>query len=287
MKYKKILKILIGCFLLLCSIITFVQTITWQVTKKDYNKEYVYSDYGLLYYEKNDERIYIEKIYNTNGEILQINVPNKKTIIMYCYKDTPTEGIFLGMNNTADSRLQYPIMNIYVSAFILTIALVILSKKRNENPIIRFYPIYVFILFVGIGISCLQMHNIINYYTVKDDNNIVNATIYSDIYEIGISSDKYKSVSSYYIDNNKYVYVDETYKNGNINDVLGTTQKLYYNPDNPVKVAKEIKLSNFFLSIIGIIIIAFTFPIVFFRNKMANRYNNAVRKKYGGIKNEY
>ena len=279
MKYKKILKILIGCFLLLCSIITFVQTITWQVKRKDYNKEYVYSDSGLLYYEKNDERIYIEKIYNTNGEILQINVPDKKTIIMYCYKDTPTEGIFLGMNNTADSRLQYPIMNIYVSALILTIALVILFKKRNENPIIRFYPIYVFILFVGIGISCLQIHNIINYCTVKDDNNIVNATIYSDIYEIGISSDKYKSVSSYYIDNNKYVYVDETYKNGNINDVLGTTQKLYYNPDNPVRVAKEIKLSNFFLLIIGIIIIAFTFPIVFFRNKMANRYNNAIRKK--------
>lgn len=279
MKYKKILKILIGCFLLLCSIITFVQTITWQVKRKDYNKEYVYSDSGLLYYEKNDERIYIEKIYNTNGEILPINVPDKKTIIMYCYKDTPTEGIFLGMNNTADSRLQYPIMNIYVSALILTIALVILFKKRNENPIIRFYPIYVFILFVGVGISCLQMHNIINYCTVKDDNNIVNATIYSDIYEIGISSDKYKSVSSYYIDNNKYVYVDETYKNGNINDVLGTTQKLYYNPDNPVRVAKEIKLSNFFLLIIGIIIIAFTFPIVFFRNKMANRYNNAVRKK--------
>lgn len=278
MKYKKILKILIGCFLLLCSIITFVQTITWQVKRKDYNKEYVYSDSGLLYYEKNDERIYIEKIYNTNGEILQINVPDKKTIIMYCYKDTPTEGIFLGMNNTADSRLQYPIMNIYVSALILTIALVILFKKRNENPIIRFYPIYVFILFVGIGISCLQIHNIINYCTVKDDNNIVNATIYSDIYEIGISSDKYKSVSSYYIDNNKYVYVDETYKNGNINDVLGTTQKLYYNPDNPVRVAKEIKLSNFFLLIIGIIIIAFTFPIVFFRNKMANRYNNAIKK---------
>lgn len=279
MKYKKILKILIGCFLLLCSIITFVQTITWQVKRKDYNKEYVYSDSGLLYYEKNDERIYIEKIYNTNGEILQINVPDKKTIIMYCYKDTPTEGIFLGMNNTADSRLQYPIMNIYVSALILTIALVILSKKRNENPIIRFYPIYVFILFVGIGISCLQIHNIINYCTLKDNNNIVNATIYSDIYEIGISSDKYKSVSSYYIDNNKYVYVDETYKNGNINDALGTTQKLYYNPDNPVKVAKEIKLSNFFLLIIGIIIIAFTFPIVFFRNKMANRFNHAVRKK--------
>lgn len=60
MKYKKILKIFIGCFLLLCSIITFVQTITWQVKRKDYDKEYVYSDSGLLYYEKNDERIYID-----------------------------------------------------------------------------------------------------------------------------------------------------------------------------------------------------------------------------------
>lgn len=285
MKYKKILKILIGCFLLLCSIITFVQTITWQVKRKDYNKEYVYSDSGLLYYEKNDERIYIEKIYNTNGEILQINVPDKKTIIMYCYKDTPTEGIFLGMNNTADSRLQYPIINIYVSALILTIALVILSKKQTKNPIIRFYPIYVFILLVGIGMSCWQIHNIINYCTVKDDNNIVNATIYSDIYVLGNTSGRYQSVSSYYINDNKYVYVDDIHKYGNINDVLGTTQKLYYNLDNPAKVVKELKLTNFLYLIIGIFITAFTFPIVFFRNKMANRFNHAVRKnKYGGIK---
>ena len=66
MNYKKILKIIIACFLILCSIITLFQTITWQITKKDYNKEYVYSDSGSLYYEKNGEKIYINNIFMVN-----------------------------------------------------------------------------------------------------------------------------------------------------------------------------------------------------------------------------
>lgn len=120
--------------------------------------------------------------------------------------------------------------------------------------------------------------NIINYYSIKKDNNIVNATIYSDIYETGISNEKYKAVSYYYVDGTKYVYVDETYKNGNINDVLGTTQKLYYDSNNPEKVSSKINFVTFIFLIIGIFITIISFLAVFFKNKMAERYNKAIRK---------
>lgn len=278
MNYKKILKIIIACFLILCSIITLFQTITWQLQKKDYNKEYVYSDSGSLYYEKNGKKIYIEQIYNTNSETLKLNVPDKKTIIMYCYKDKPTEGIYLGMNNTADARLQNPIVNICVSLFILAVAFFILSKKNKENPIYNYYLFYVFIFLIGMIMSVYQIGNIINYYSIKNDNNIVNATIYSDIYETGISNEKYKAVSYYYVDDTKYVYVDEIYKSGNINDVLGTTQKLYYDSNSPEKASSKISFVTPLFLIIGIFIIIISFPFVFFRNKMAERYNKAIRK---------
>lgn len=279
MNYKKILKVVLGCFLILCSSIVFSQTITWQFTQKDYNKQYVYSDAGILSYEIDDEKIYIEKMYNTNGETLELDIPDKKTIIMYCYKDKPTEGIYLGINNTADSRLQAPIVNIYVSAFILVIAILILSNKKIKDPIRDLYLIYVLLFLIGIGMSCWQINNIIDYCILKDDDNIVNATIYSEIYEMGTSTEKCKSVSYYYVDNNKYTHVSEIYKDGNIDELLGTTEKLYYNPDNPTQVSSEIEPLNFFLLIVGIFITALTFPIVFFRNKMSKRYKRAVGGK--------
>lgn len=95
----------------------------------------------------------------------------------------------------------------------------------------------------------------------------------------GVDDKQYKAVSYYYVNNDKYIYVNEKYKDGDINDVVGTTQKLYYNPDNPSQVCRKITLSNILLLIIGIFIIVITFPIVFFNSKMVNRFNKAVRKK--------
>ncbi len=49
-----------------------------------------------------------------------------------------------------------------------------------------------------------------------------------------------------------YMLMKQTYTRGNINDVIGTTQELYYNPNNPEKVASKINFVNFLLLIIGI-----------------------------------
>lgn len=163
MNYKKILKIIIGCFFVLVGIMGLFDTIIWLVAKGDYNEEYVYSDLGTLYYEKNNEKIYIEKMYNTDGEILELSIPDKKTIIMYCYKDNPAEGIFLGVDNTSDWGLQYPVVNIYISVLFLIVALFILFNKNNENPIINGYLFYLYFFAVGIGFAISQIYNVINY----------------------------------------------------------------------------------------------------------------------------
>ena len=276
MNYKKNLKIIIGSFLILCSIMGLFQTFSWLITKKNYNKEYVYSDLGNLYYEKNEEKIYIKKIYNTNGETLQLNVPDKKTIIMYCYKDKPTEGIYLGINNTADSRLQYPVVNICISLFILAVAIFILCSKNEDNAIKNFYIFYVLIFTIGIILSAYEISNVISYFSIKNNDNIVNATIYSDIYETGNNSERYKAVSYYYVNGNKYVFVDEAFKYGNIDDVLGTTKRLYYNTNKPEKSLEKISIWKIISLIIGILITIISFPFVFFVNKMSERYNRAI-----------
>lgn len=126
-----------------------------------------------------------------------------------------------------------------------------------------------------------QVNNIINYCKIKDDDNMVNATIYSEIYEMGSSREKYKPVSYYYVDNYKYIYVSEIFKDGNIDEHLGTTEKLYYNPDNPTQVSTEIEPSNIILLMVGIFITALTFPIVFLKHKMAKRYNKTIHKTIG------
>ena len=89
----------------------------------------------------------------------------------------------------------------------------------------------------------------------------------------GIGSENYKSVSYYYVDDNKYIYVDEIYKTGNINDIIGTTQELYYSSNNPALSYAQISIFNIFLLVTGIFIIVITVPIIFMKNKILKRYN--------------
>ena len=79
---NKFFKVL-GWFFLIAGIIVFTNIFaffSWNSRKSNYIKEYVYSEYGTLYYESNGQKVYIQDIYNTNNEKITINIPNNETI---------------------------------------------------------------------------------------------------------------------------------------------------------------------------------------------------------------
>ena len=77
---KKSFKI-VGWILLIMGILVFITHIipfiNWSVKKSNYTLEYVYNDSGTLYYEVDNERVYIQNIYNTNNEKITLNISNK------------------------------------------------------------------------------------------------------------------------------------------------------------------------------------------------------------------
>ena len=276
MNVKRVLRSILGYCMVLCFIFTTYITIRWIIKMKNYSKEYVYSDSGNLYYEKDGEKIYIDKLYNSKGEDLKLEIPDKKTIIMYCYKDNPKEGIFLDINNTSDSGLQHPIINLCVAIFILAFGLYFLTKKNYSNPIYKYYYFYVCFSIVGTVMLVTQISKIVNYNNIKNNYNIVNSTIYSDLYEVGAAGGQYKAVSYYYVDGIKYVYADEIFVDGDINDAIGKTQEIYYNPNNPEEAYGQINSVNKLFIVLGIFLIIISAPSVFFRKLMAERYEEVM-----------
>ncbi len=289
-----------GWIFLIAGLLVFITTIGsyigWKTKETGYIKEYVYSDSGILYYEDNEEKVYVEKIYNTDDKIIELDIPDKKTAIMYCDKNNLSECIYFDTNNSVDQSRLNPIMGILTTLFLVAIASFLIPKKRfnkilkknsngeeyeNGSSISSIYLFYVFLFAMGIGFLGWQLYNAINYFSLKNNNNITTATIYSEIYNLGADNDKYKPVSYYYVDNQKYVYVSDQYEDGNLNDNLGNTFDLYYNKNNPNKVSKKDKPLNFILLIIGICFTAFTFPFVFFKKKMEKRIdkNLSVQEK--------
>ena len=277
-----------GWFFLIAGIIVFISTIgsylEWNSKKADYNKEYVYSNFGTLYYEKNGDNIYIDKIYNTDDEIISINIPDKETTIMYCSKTNNNECIYFDTNNSVDQNMQNPILGLIVTLFLISLALFLIPKKRfnkkiNENgkiinegaSISNLYLFYIFLFAVGIGCIGWQLYNAGNYFKLKNNNNTTTATIYSEIYSVSKSNNNYKPVAYYYANNQKYIYVNDSYEEGNLDENLGNTFELYYNPNNPNEVSKKKNPVNFSLLLIGICFSAFAFPFIFFKEKMEKR----------------
>ena len=82
-------KILAWIFLIM-DIMAFITIsfnyIDWKLKENNYNKQYVYSNYGKLFYENNNEEIYVKTIYDTYGKVIKLDIPNEETAIMYCSK---------------------------------------------------------------------------------------------------------------------------------------------------------------------------------------------------------
>lgn len=288
-----------GWIFLIAGILVFITTIGsyigWKTKETGYIKEYVYSDSGILYYENNEEKVYVEKTYNTNDKIIELDIPDKKTAIMYCDKNHPSDCIYFDTSNSVDQSRLNPIIGIYCSLFLVAMALFFIPKKRcnkilqkdgnseeyeKGSSLSSIYLFYVFLFAVGIGLLGWQLYDVINYLKLKNNNNITTATIYSDLYIKGADNDKYKPVSYYYVDNQKYVYISDP-EYGNLNDNIGNTFKLYYNKDNPNEVSTIENPVDFILIIIGICSTAFSIPFVFCKKKMEKRIdkNLSVQEK--------
>lgn len=258
---------------------------SWKLKEDNYNKQYVYSSYGNLYYENNNDRTYVETIYDTNNEIIELDIPNEKTVIMYCLKENPSECIYFDMNNSVDQGILNPILNIFVTLLLMAMGLFFIMNTRKpkedteeKTSLNSIYLFYVFLFACGIGVLIWQIYNAVNYFNLKNDLNVTTATIYSEIYNAGAENDLYKPVSYYYVDNQKYIYINDSYVDGSLEDNIGTTFELYYNENNPAEVAKKENPIDIWMIIIGILFVAFSTPFVFFKNQMEKRIDKNMSK---------
>lgn len=273
---KKSFKI-VGWILLIMGILVFITHIipfiNWSVKKSNYTLEYVYNDSGTLYYEVDNERVYIQNIYNTNNEKITLNISNNETVIMYIDKNNINDGIYFDLDNTFDSSMLNPTINIFVTLFLiacgLTSILTYEEAKGREHNVPSLTPIFVFLIILGFGFIDSQVDDAFNYFSLKEKNNVAVATIYSGIYRWGGSSANYKSVAYYYVDGNKYIYVNNEYEKGELSSHLGDTFELYYDEQNPNKAVKKDNPINIFILVIGIgLVVLFSAPFVtLIRNK--------------------
>ena len=273
---KKSFKI-VGWILLIMGILVFITHIipfiNWSVKKSNYTLEYVYNDSGTLYYEVDNERVYIQNIYNTNNEKITLNISNNETVIMYIDKNNINDGIYFDLDNTFDSSMLNPTINIFVTLFLiacgLTSILTYEEAKGKEHKVPSLTPIFVFLIILGFGFIGSQVDDAFNYFSLKEKNNVAVATINSGIYRWGGSSVNYKSVAYYYVDGNKYIYVNNEYEKGELSSHLGDTFELYYDEQNPNKAVKKDNPINIFILVIGIcLVVLFSAPFVtLIRNK--------------------
>ena len=287
---SKVAKIFGWIFLvagILVCITTLSTYIGWKLKENNYNKQYVYSSYGNLYYENNNDKTYVETIYDTNNEVIDLDIPNEKTVIMYCSKKNTSECIYFNMNNSLDQGMLNPFMSIIVTLFLIVIGLFFVintrvqkdDKEEEKSSLSSIYMFYVFLFVFGASVFIWQIYNAVNYFKLKNNLNVTTATIYSEIYNIGAENDLYKPVSYYYVDNQKYIYVNDSYIDGSLEENIGTTFELYYNKNNPSEVSKKESPVNILMLIIGIGFVAFSTPFVFFKNKMEKRIDKNVSKQ--------
>lgn len=287
---SKVAKIF-GWIFLVAGILVFITTLStyigWKSKENNYNKQYVYSSYGNLYYENNNDKTYVETIYDTNNEVIELDIPNEKTVIMYCSKDNTSECIYFDMNNPVNQGMLNPFMSIVVTLFLIAIGLFFAintrvqkdDKGEEKSSLSSIYMFNVFLFVFGAGALIWQIYNAVNYFNLKNNLNVTTATIYSEIYNIGGENDLYKPVSYYYVDNQKYIYVNDSYIDGSLEENIGTTFDLYYNKNNPSEVSKKESPVNILMIIIGIGFVAFSTPFVFFKNKMEKHIDKNISKQ--------
>lgn len=283
---SKFFKIL-GWLFLIIGILGFINDMfsfaSWNSKKSNYIKEYVYSEFGTLYYESNGKKVYIQNIYNPDNEKITIDIPNNEIVVMFINKENINEGIYFDLNNAVDQSILNPMISILIPMFMIAMGLyfVLTSKEAKQNkyttnPLFLFF---VFLFLLGSGLIAFQIYDAVNYFNLKSQNNIATATIYSQIYNKGTGENTYKSVAYYYVDGEKYIYVSDIYEEGTLADKLGDTFELYYEKSNPNKVSKKENPIDIQILMIGIGLALFSFPFVFLKQKMEERIQKNILKQ--------
>ena len=274
---------IIGIFIVVKNIASAIE---WNKKEDNYIKQYVFSEAGKLYYEEDEEKVYVKKIYDTDGDKIMLDIPNNKTIVMYIDKNNINEGIYLDLNNSKDQNILNPTFGIFISFLIVVLGLyLILTAKETKEGKVTTKPtfgLFVFLFAVGIALIIWQIINAINYFDLKNNNNITTATICSEIYSTGTKNNLYKPVSYYHVDNKKYIYVNDLYVDGTLEENLGKTFKLYYDEKNPSIVSKEEESISVGMLVIGIAFVVIGFPFVFFKKKMEEAVQKGVAMQKSG-----
>lgn len=276
---KNKILIFLGWFFLFFGIISFFATIIFFVNKsardKDYNMEYVYNDNGVYYYLNDGSNVYVNKIISNDKKIISPSIPNKKTVKMYCNKNNINECIYYDINHESEEN---PIILVIVTLVLLSMSSFVLigyrrniSDKQQNRKKISFNNVFLFAVLL-FSIACyiliVQISNVISYIKLKNDNNITYATVYSEIYTN--NSNNYKAVSYYHVNNKKYIYVDDHFEKGSLN--IGKKIELYYDMDNPTNAVKKGSPVNIKFTLICLLFLIFSVPILLFKKKAEDKY---------------
>lgn len=279
-KAAKIFGVLFLLIGLLFSLLLF-STMMWKLTEEpNRNMEYVYNDNGMLYYENNGKRIYVDKTFNTINESIEVDIPNEMTVTMFCDKNNSNECVYIDLSNTLDSSILNPFFLFLINIFSYSMAIFLLKKKRFKKnkegkegtSLDSIYLFGVFLFGLGILTVGMQLNDAVTYFKLKQqENNIVKAVIYSEIYNDDKKNDYYKPVAYYYVDNIRYLYVPNTYLKGNLKDSLGTTIELYYDINDPSMAVSKNNPINKELLVLGLFLSVISIPLVFFKGKQEAR----------------
>lgn len=269
--------IIIGILVFITNIIPFINL---NAKKSNYTLEYVYNDYGTLYYEVDNERVYIQNIYNMDNEKITPYIPNNETVIMYIDKNNINDGIYFDLDNTIDKSVLNPVLIIFSTLFFISAGLtcILTFEKANgrEHKVPSVVPMFIFLVILGFGFIGSQVNNAINYLSLKGKNNVTVATIYSEMYNKGQVSNEYefggyesyKPVAYYYVDGNKYIYVNNDYEKGTLESNLGNTFEVYYDEQNPSKAVKKDNPINILVLVVGMgLVIFFSAPLIVLMRK--------------------
>ena len=286
-KNKKKRKEIIGWIFVVCGLIILYSTLSsyfsWQKVKKQYIKVYSYSDSEKLYYEKGEDLIEVNKIYDTYNEVINLKIPNEKSVEMYCNKQKNNECIYINQDNSIDTSKDNPVSGILVSLLFFALAFTLLYKKifnksEEEKTIYQYYLFYLFIFLLGIYLFGTEINKELKYKKVKKENNLIMATIDSELYNPHQEENLYKPIAYYYVDDKKYIFVNDFYINGTLEKDMGQKIELYYNKENPNEVYRSDRNTNYLLSIAGLVLIILGFPFVFFTSVMQSHYSEDMEK---------